>query len=167
MTHPLLRVCAEPDIAACAGALRPTHIVSLIPSTEAAAAARATGATHHRLPIPDVERAADAPWALDTARALLTLGAALGPEDRVLIHCWAGVSRSTAAALLLDLAGAPITPSAIDAAVARLLEARPGALPNGSLLGAADALLGLPGSLSAARATILGRRFAALAACAE
>lgn len=167
MTHPLLHVCAEPEVAACAAALRPTHIVSLIPSADAAAAARASGATHHPLPIPDVERAADAPWAVDTARALLTLGAALGPEDRVLIHCWAGVSRSTAAALLLDLARAPITPTAIEAAVARLLDARPGALPNGSLLGAADALLGLSGALTHARAAILGRRFAAMAACAE
>lgn len=159
MTTPLIRVCGADDLAERAGALNPTHIVSLIPSAEAATLAYAHNARHTALPIPDRERAGEEPWAADAAHSLLALGATLTAEDRVLVHCMAGISRSTAAALLLDLGhhGGPHSPTTAANALDRLLAHRPKAMPNGSLLAAADRALGLNGVLSRLRAATIGR----------
>ncbi len=63
----------------------------------------------------------------------------------LLIHCWMGVSRSPAAALIAALA---INPDVDDAAlVARLRLASPQATPNSRLVAFGDALLGRQGRL--------------------
>lgn len=79
--------------------------------------------------------------------------AATCPEDRtLLIHCWAGVSRSPAAAYAVACAG-----SGSDAPLAvaqRLRAAAPFATPNRRMIALADAALGRGGALSAAIASI-------------
>lgn len=160
---PRFRICGAFDLDEAAGAFAPTLIVSMIDhDADALRLATAWDAKHLSLPVPDREREATAPWAIATARTLLTAGAALNADDHVLIHCMAGISRSTAAALLLDLgwthkATAPSTKD-VDDALERLVAARPEAMPNGSLLGAADTILGLKGHLARSRAVLVGRR---------
>lgn len=159
---PTFRICGAFDLDEVAGAFAPTLIVSMIPDASALRLAHAWDARHLALPVPDREREAGAPWALATARVLLDTGAALPDDARVLVHCAAGISRSTAAAFLLDVGWThknhPITASDALEALDRLVAVRPEALPNGSLLGAADSLLGLSGVLAKGRAILVGRK---------
>lgn len=59
-------------------------------------------------------------------------------NDRVLVHCWAGISRSTAAALIIMYI---LYNKDINRAVERLLEIRPAAAPNKLLCKYADEIL--------------------------
>jgi len=71
-----------------------------------------------------------------------------GPNAHLLIHCHAGVSRSTAAAaLLLAQEGPTRTPDDIFAEIGRL---RPRAWPNLLILEIGEAALGRPGELASA-----------------
>lgn len=68
-----------------------------------------------------------------------------GCDGPTLIHCQAGVSRSTAAGLLLLAVHLPP-----DEAVAEIRRLRPAAWPNRRIVGLGDELLGLDGALIAA-----------------
>jgi len=76
---------------------------------------------------------------------LLTFGGPIKAQHRVLVHCYAGLCRSTAAALLLlaqsDRASTPQT------VVRRLLKIAPHAWPNVRMLQLGDEILGYDGSL--------------------
>ncbi|MBW3097881.1 tyrosine phosphatase family protein [Pseudohoeflea coraliihabitans] len=63
----------------------------------------------------------------------------------LLVHCWLGISRSPAAALIAALAAVPDQDD--DALVQRLRAASPEATPNGRLIALADALLERNGRL--------------------
>jgi predicted protein tyrosine phosphatase len=81
---------------------------------------------------------------------LLAFGrdAAVSGQAHVLIHCHAGVSRSTAAtALLLAQADPALPPEEVFAEIARL---RPRAWPNLRLLELGEQALGRPGALGGA-----------------
>lgn len=70
----------------------------------------------------------------------------------MVIHCYAGVSRSTAGAFIALCA---INPALDEAELAQELRGRsPSATPNSRLVGFADALLGRDGRMSAAIAAI-------------
>ena len=71
-----------------------------------------------------------------------------GSDARVLIHCHAGISRSTAAMLMLLVEAYPDEDEA--RVVARLHDLREKAWPNSRMVGFADARLGRGGRLSAA-----------------
>lgn len=132
-----------------------THVLSILdpgwPDPEAFAGFR----PHRRLALRfhDVIGAvpgALVPTAADVA-ALLDFGreaGAAGPEGHLLIHCHAGISRSTAAAaLLLAQADPARDPADILAEIARQ---RPRAWPNLLLLEFGEAALGRRGELVAA-----------------
>ncbi|MFB2551089.1 tyrosine phosphatase family protein [Ensifer soli] len=70
----------------------------------------------------------------------------------LLIHCWMGVSRSPAAAVIAGLAVAPETGDA--ALAAALRRASPHATPNSLMIAIADRLLGRGGALVEAIAAI-------------
>lgn len=70
---------------------------------------------------------------------ILAFTATLRPENRLLVHCYAGISRSTAVASAV-LCQHGYTP---EAAVARVRTLRPLAMPNPYLLSLFDQLLGL------------------------
>lgn len=93
-----------------------------------------TGATE-----ADVRRIIDAARALD------------GTAARVVVHCAAGISRSTAAAVILYAAS--LGPGREDEAVSRVFEQRPFARPNLLMMEIADRLLGRGGRLFAAVAS--------------
>jgi len=70
----------------------------------------------------------------------------------LLVHCYAGISRSTAAAYII---AAALRPDWQEAALARHLRAlAPSATPNPRLIALADGLLGREGRMSAAIAAI-------------
>lgn len=66
----------------------------------------------------------------------------------MVIHCWAGISRSTAGGYV---AACALLPEVDESVIARELRARaPSATPNGRLVALADALLGRDGRMVAA-----------------
>lgn len=83
---------------------------------------------------------------LDHARAILDFGEQLPEGARVLTHCWAGVSRSTAAAFVL----AAQRKSGDEKYAFDLIKIlRPGAMPNRLIVRFADKLLGAEGRMKA------------------
>ncbi|MFO1073482.1 MAG: protein-tyrosine-phosphatase [Geminicoccaceae bacterium] len=133
-----------------------THILSILDPGTPEPAAFGTFDPHHRLtlrfhdiigPWPGWQ----APEPADVA-ALIAFGAELdraGPGLRhLLVHCHAGISRSTAAmATLLARHAAPGEEAAI---FARIQAIRPQVWPNSRMIGFADAQLGKEGRLVAA-----------------
>jgi predicted protein tyrosine phosphatase len=90
---------------------------------------------------------------IEHVKAILGFGRSLLAEAErqhahLLVHCHAGISRSTAAmAILLAQAGSG---GDEDRVFARIQELRPQAWPNSLMIGIADELLGREGRLSAA-----------------
>lgn len=80
--------------------------------------------------------------------AILDFGRSLDGAAHLLVHCHYGLSRSTAALLMLFAQGEPAVPA--EALVARLHALREPAWPNARMIGFADAQLGRQGQLSAA-----------------
>lgn len=95
------------------------------------------------------------PMAADVARVIET-GAALAKDDvsHLLVHCWAGMSRSTAIAMALMAQAAPGREAEIPAA---LLTVRQPAWPNSRIIEMADAQLGAGGRLIEAKEEIFRR----------
>jgi predicted protein tyrosine phosphatase len=91
--------------------------------------------------------------------AILAFGREAGDVRHLLIHCHAGISRSTAAMLMI-LAQAHPSESE-EAVVERLLSIRPQAWPNSRMIAFADELLGRDGRLNAALNRIYARRLKA------
>ncbi|WP_235063038.1 hypothetical protein [Paramagnetospirillum caucaseum] len=76
---------------------------------------------------------------LDHAQAILAFGREIPRGGRLLIHCWAGVSRSTASAIMLICQHH----GGNERHAIQLVRAlRPQAQPNRMLLGFADRILG-------------------------
>lgn len=94
-----------------------------------------------------------APSRADIA-ALIAFGRDWDETAPLLVHCQMGISRSTAAALILAAAARPAMPEAECAA--RLRTASPCATPNPLMIALADDLLGRSGRLVAA-ARAIGR----------
>lgn len=92
--------------------------------------------------------------------ALLDFVGSFDVDDRVAIHCMAGRRRSTAVAVIADIAhrmnqGAPADADLVEAAWADLLVANPDADPNRALIALGDAALGLGGRLIEKRKDML------------
>ncbi len=96
---------------------------------------------------------------------ILAFGRDAGDERHLLIHCHAGISRSTAAMLMILAQAHPNETE--DAVVGRLLKIRPQAWPNSRMVGFADEALGRDGRLLAAVSRIYARRLEAQPELAE
>lgn len=107
---------------------------------------------HLRIDLHDVCAAApgEPAWVLpceDHIRQLLAFGSRWDGGEAVLVHCWAGVSRSSATALILACQRNP----GREAEVARLLRQRgPWVMPNRLMVALADRLLRRRGRLTEA-----------------
>lgn len=137
------------------GAVLATHSVSIVDPGDDHAKTKPGVArldlAMHDLDHPDDGSRPGNPSA-DHVAALLDFVATFAVDDRVVIHCTAGRRRSTAAAVIANIAhrmnqGAPADARLVDAAWSDLLATNPDADPNRALLALGDAALGLDGLL--------------------
>lgn len=101
-----------------------------------------------RLLFADTNEEVEGPTAEDVRRLISAAKSLANRSGRVVIHCQAGISRSTAAAVIVY--ATLLGPGNEDDAVARVLAVRPGAWPNRRMIALADELLALEGRLIAA-----------------
>ncbi len=87
---------------------------------------------------------------------ILAFGRDAGDVSHLLIHCHMGISRSTAAMLMILAQAHP--GDSEDAVADRLVAIRPQAWPNSRMIGFADERLGREGRLLAAVSRIYARR---------
>ncbi len=140
-----------------------THVLSILdpgwPEPEAFLAFdphfRATFHFHDAIePAPGV-----VPPEKEDVGAILAFGREVGDDVRhLLIHCHMGLSRSTAAMLMILAQALPAETE--DAVVERLVQIRPQAWPNSRMIAFADVLLGRDGRLEFAVAGIYARHLA-------
>lgn len=130
---------------------KPSHVVSLLdPGTPFPALAGYGDERHLRMPIHDIESEADGLDALDDRRMRTLLGfvTAWGRDEPILIHCYAGISRSTATAYITACAH---NPGADEEEIALALRAASAtASPNRRFVALADAELGRGGRMTRA-----------------
>jgi predicted protein tyrosine phosphatase len=144
------------EVPAICEARRPSHLVSwLSPPAEPPEIALSFFPPEHRLLLAshDVAIATEglqSPTEDDVAR-LLAFAAGWDGARPMLVHCWAGVSRSTAAAYAIACSRSP--KAELEIALA-LRHASPGATPNPLIVALADALLGREGRMVSAVAHI-------------
>lgn len=151
MTPYQLTVCGIPELSTHS-ALPITHVLSLIdvdePTPSAIGAWR--GVDHELLRFDDVVD--DYPGftavSRDQVGRVLAFGERLrdaGPKcGHLIVHCHAGISRSTAAAAVLM---AQFNPGREEEAFLRLLDMRPHGWPNTRVVSYADDLLGRKGAM--------------------
>jgi predicted protein tyrosine phosphatase len=152
---PTLYVCSLSRLSATVAMTRASHVVTLINAATPVPRPRTIDVARHLfIGVSDivepmdgqilpgrehVERLVDFVRRWDRARPLV-------------IHCYAGISRSTAGAFITACA---LAPQADEAEIARRLRrASPSATPNARLVAAADALLQRDGRMSDAIAAI-------------
>ncbi len=149
-----LLVCPLSQVEAARTLHRPSHLVSLLSPTSRDEAWPVGEDRHLRLAFHDIAEAREGftpPDAALVAR-LLDFAAGWDASRPMLVHCWAGVSRSTAAAFMIACQRAPDRPER-DIAQA-LRAAAPYATPNPLMVSLADAALDRSGRMSAAIAEI-------------
>jgi len=143
------------DVATICAAHRPSHLVSwLSPPAEAPEIAASFAPTRRLLlashDIVELTEGFQAPSADDVAR-LIAFARDWDRAQPMLVHCWAGVSRSTAAAYVVACALGSRSEREIAQALRR---ASPSATPNPLIVRHADALLGREGRMVQAIAEI-------------
>ncbi len=139
-------VCPLSRVPAVARARKPSHAVSLLdPGTPFPTL---DGDTRHlRLPIHDIELEMDGMDALceTRMRTILDFVETWRPNDPILIHCYAGISRSTATAFITACAH---NPQCDEEEIALALRAAsPTASPNRRFVSLADAEMGRGGRM--------------------
>jgi predicted protein tyrosine phosphatase len=136
---------------------RPSHMVTLLsPEYMIETPPQIAGERHLRLAVNDVIEvwASDSPPGEYHIASLIEFGRAWNADAPMLVHCWAGISRSMAAAytLLCDRAG-----PGHEFEIARELRARAAhAYPNALMVKLADRALGREGRMIEA-VTSIGR----------
>jgi predicted protein tyrosine phosphatase len=129
----------------------PSHLVSLLsPEHMIATPAGFPGARHLRLGVNDIvdPAAGTAPPAREHIQRLLEFSRGWDAQKPMVLHCWAGISRSMACAftILCDRLGPDR-----EIEIARAMRARaPHAQPNRLLVSHADAILNRGGRMTAA-----------------
>lgn len=149
-----LLVCPLSQVETARTLHRPSHLVSLLSPTSAAEAWPVADGACLRLAFHDIAEPREGFTAPDAALVAQLLDFATGWDAArpMLVHCWAGVSRSTAAAFIIACQRAP---GRSERDIARALRAvAPYATPNPLLVSLADAALGRAGRMSAAIAEI-------------
>ena len=146
----MLYICGLRTVAACAAQVHPRHLISITdPDTPAPVVPGLASAQHLTLAFHDVEVAPPGMVApqQEHVERILAFAAGWDRQHPLLVHCHAGVSRSMAAAVMVQ---AVVMPGR-EAEITRLLRQRaPHAFPNRRMIALADALLGRAGRLIAA-----------------
>ena len=152
---PRIHVCPLSQVADTAAHTGARHLVSLINAGTPVARPETIAAERHLfLGIADIIEPMEGMISPgeEHVQRLLAFVDAWDRREPLLIHCFAGISRSTAAAFISLCA---IEPDRAEAEIAsRLRLASPFATPNGLLVAHADALLGRSGRMVAAIGSI-------------
>jgi predicted protein tyrosine phosphatase len=146
-----LIVCGLADVAPLIAARRPSHMISLLdPATMIDTPAGLSPERHLRLGVNDINEPMEDLILPDegVVARILEFGRTWDERDPMLVHCWAGVSRSTATAFLIACDRSPATDET-DIALA-LRRAAPHASPNRRIVALADQLMGRKGRMVAA-----------------
>jgi predicted protein tyrosine phosphatase len=148
MTLIVCSLAALPDVIA---ARRPSHIITLLdPDLMIGPAEGLAEQNHLRLEVDDIALPTPGMVLPDQGMVarLLTFARQWDPRAPMIIHCFAGVSRSTAVALAVACDRNPHTPE--DEIAAWLRDVAPHAYPNRRIIALADRLLERQGRLIAA-----------------
>ncbi len=144
-------VCNLAEMPHHAKALKPSHLISAISHSEQPETPPGLNPVNHlRLTIDDISNTCPGyvcPEA-DHIEELIDFVGGWNAERPLLVHCFAGVSRSTAAALITLASKAPGREMVAAKALRRVA---PHALPNRRMIEIADDLLACEGRLIAAR----------------
>ncbi|QPC86638.1 protein tyrosine phosphatase [Mesorhizobium sp. NBSH29] len=151
----MIHVCSLARLHATVEETRAARIVSLLTAgTEVVRPTSVAAADHLWLAMNDIVD--EQPGLVSPAEAhvaqLLEFARSWDRQSPMVVHCYAGVSRSTAAAYIIAAALAPQRTEAELAATLRRLSTT--ATPNARLIGYADRLLGREGRMVAAIAGI-------------
>ncbi|CAN5506407.1 tyrosine phosphatase family protein [soil metagenome] len=150
-----LLVCPLSQVETARALHQPSHLISLLsPTSPVDIWPSDPAGPHLKLAFHDIAAPAPDRVAPDAARVdrLLAFAARWDGSRPMLVHCWAGVSRSTAAAFIIACQRAPGR-SERDIAQA-LRAAAPYATPNPLMISLADVALDRGGAMSAAIADI-------------
>ena len=146
-------VCPLHDVEAIARVRQPSHILSLIsPSAEPTGFQKLV--PHHlELRFNDIAEPRDGliEPSTDHIQSIIEFGRNSRAQGPLLIHCWAGVSRSPAAAFIIAFDRDRPSPAHL---AARLRSAAPYCTPNPKMIALADKALGAQGELARAIAEI-------------
>ncbi|HEX8569496.1 MAG TPA: hypothetical protein VF699_06175 [Caulobacteraceae bacterium] len=150
-----LIVCPLSHVEAVVAERRPSHVITLLDPTSLIGCLEGYQPERHlRLGVHDIPEPAEGmiPPDADTVRAILDFGATWDQAQPLLVHCWAGVSRSTATAFVLACERNPEVRER-DIAFA-LRQASRTACPNRRIVALADDMLGRGGRMVDAAAWI-------------
>jgi predicted protein tyrosine phosphatase len=145
---PLIYVCPKSQVPEVAERLKPSHLITLLdpademPTPEGIAALR-----HLRLGMNDVVQALPdhTPPDEQHVREIIAFAREWDRKRPMLIHCWAGISRSTATAFTV---ACMLNPHGREERIALALRAAsPYAFPNSRIVAFADHLLGRGGRM--------------------
>ncbi|MDB5495718.1 MAG: hypothetical protein JWP86_3055 [Phenylobacterium sp.] len=146
-----LIVCGLADVEPLIAARRPSHLITLLdPMTMIATPAGVAPERHLRLGVNDIVEPMEAMIVPDATvvSQILAFGRTWDGADPMLIHCWAGISRSTATAFVLACERSPKVEERTIALALR--RAAPHASPNRRIVALADELMGREGRMVAA-----------------
>jgi predicted protein tyrosine phosphatase len=125
----------------------PSHLITLLGQEMIDEHVSMPRGRHLRILVNDIAEPADGLIAPDEAmvRSILAFGASWDTRRPILIHCWAGISRSSATAFILACERNPDVPERLIAEHIRRVS--PIAHPNPRLVALADGLMGREGRM--------------------
>lgn len=158
-------VCGLADLPGVISARRPSHVVTLLdPTTLIPTPAGIAPERHLQLGVNDIAQPMEGMTAPqeDLVTRLLDFASSWDETAPMVVHCWAGVSRSTASAFTLACARSPEADEAQIAWTLRSLA--PHAYPNRRIVALADDMLGRGGRMVDAITAIGGNGYVSLGA---
>ena len=158
-----LIVCGLADLSGLITARRPSHLVTLLdPDTMIATPEGIQPDRHLRVGINDIAGPMEGMVCPDedVVRRLIALGETWDESAPMIVHCWAGISRSTASAFTLACARSPETDEMRIARTLRRLA--PHAYPNRRIVALADNMLGRGGRMIEAVEAMGGNSFVSM-----
>lgn len=143
----VIYICSLYAMVAAVATARPSHLVSILDPDDVVPTPPGVSAGNHlRIGVHDIGQPVDGYIAPEAGHieSLLAFGAGWDRKAPLLVHCFAGVSRSMAAALILVCQ----INAGREREAALLLRARAGhAMPNRRMIALADQLMRLDGRL--------------------
>ena len=143
-----LIVCGLAEVPAIIAARAPSHMITLLDAASMIETPAGLPAAHHlRLSVNDIAEPMEGlilPSA-DLVHQLLDFGRAWDARAPMIVHCWAGISRSSASAFIL---ACDRNPGADERLIAmRMRRAAKHAYPNRRIIALADDILGRRGRM--------------------